>query len=283
MNPAALIVAAWLSLATQPAAQPADPAKPTRPGTPASPAPAETARAEGPFDKQLLAIAADYTRWPRVSDKANWAPAMCRIPAPTGVQRSVSGDAETHGKKLYFVFARDSAAYTEMSSYGTHDYPGTSKPESKPCSNPVGQSLVKQSFAPVPVKAADVPKPAPDNSAVVQRELPEDYARDEKGDIFKAGEARELFIMTKVDPKTEGTDQGWVYAVLSADGKKVISAGAIESCMECHKQTNRDRLYGSPWSWPRGKDGKVDWSLVRERQPEAEKKIEPASGMGEIK
>lgn len=53
-----------------------------------------------------------------------------------------------------------------------------------------------------------------------------------------------LFIMMKLDPKTKGADQGWVYGTVSADGKTVSSSGRVESCMGCHVQTKNDRLFG---------------------------------------
>src|SRR5262245_43329464 len=70
----------------------------------AAPAPQEPARAPA-FEKELLAAAAGYQRWERVSDRANWAPQMCKIPPMSGVQQSRSDDADTHGRKLYFLFA----------------------------------------------------------------------------------------------------------------------------------------------------------------------------------
>lgn len=234
---------AWA--ATQP--PPSDP--------PPQPAPAPT---PGPFDATLLRIAAEYKQYPRVSDRANWAPAMCRAPGPTGVQHSRSPDAQTHGRKLYFLYAKDSAAYDRMSSYGTLDYPGTNKAEQAPWLNPVGQTVVKESFVPVEVAAAEIPKPPSDPSLMRQRELPDNYAKD--GDkYFKAADPTQLFIMTRLDSETPGTDQGWVYGVVTADAKTVLSAGMIESCMDCHRKTTRDRLYGHRWSWPVDEKGNIQW------------------------
>jgi hypothetical protein len=52
--------------------------------------------------------------------------------------------------------------------------------------------------------------------------------------------------MFKLDPKTPGTDEGWVYGTVSADGKQVTSAGRVESCMRCHQKAPHDRLFGLP-------------------------------------
>lgn len=54
----------------------------------------------------------------------------------------------------------------------------------------------------------------------------------------------DLFIMAKLDPKTAGTDQGWVYGTVTPDGKTVTAAGRVESCMKCHQAARHDRLFG---------------------------------------
>ena len=43
---------------------------------------------------------------------------------------------------------------------------------------------------------------------------------------------------------TPGTDEGWVYGTVTADGKTVTSAGRVASCMKCHVQAKNDRLFG---------------------------------------
>src|SRR5436190_351218 len=66
-----------------------------------------------------------------------------------------------------------------------------------------------------------------------------------KGDkLFKATKQADLFIMFKLDPKTPGTDNGWVYGTVTPDGKTVTSAGRVESCMKCHQDAKADRLFG---------------------------------------
>ena len=50
--------------------------------------------------------------------------------------------------------------------------------------------------------------------------------------------------MLKLDPSTPETDEGWVYGTLSADGQRVTAAGRVESCMDCHVDEGRDRMYG---------------------------------------
>lgn len=80
---------------------------------------------------------------------------------------------------------------------------------------PIGQTIVKESWE--PSKVISVP-PTVKNA---------------------------LFIMTKVDPATKGTDNGWIYGTVTADGKTVTSGGRVQSCMGCHTgSTTHDRMFG---------------------------------------
>ncbi len=192
------------------------------------------------FEQQILLIAANYKRsFARVSDRAHWSPQLCRAPRPTGVQQSASNDAGTHGRKLYHLYAANSAAYDEM-SYGSADTAWRG--------NPVGQAVVKEAFRPEEVLAAQ----RPESLKTPQGEptLPDGYL-EENGTLYRAGDPAGLFIMLKLDPATPHTDNGWIYAVTTPDAAAVLEVGAIQSCMECHAMTTRDRLYGHRASWPR--------------------------------
>lgn len=50
--------------------------------------------------------------------------------------------------------------------------------------------------------------------------------------------------MMKLDPATPNTDDGWVYATLTPDGKAVTASGRIASCTECHTKAPHERLFG---------------------------------------
>lgn len=223
--------------------------------------PAAAAPAEKPsFESLILAAAAEYKQFPRVSDRANWAPAMCRVPPPTGVQQSEAPEPATgsnsHGRKLYFLFAKDDRAYDAMSMSGTLGYPRTTDPDAKPWSNPVGQTVVKEAFKPSAVSPDK--RPADETDTFGQKHLPAEYL-ELNGTLYRTGDPAGLFIMIKLDPATPETDNGWIYGVTSPDNKSVVASGRIASCMGCHEQTTRDRLYGHKWSWPRDKDGKPAW------------------------
>jgi len=66
---------------------------------------------------------------------------------------------------------------------------------------------------------------------------------EKDGKLYKASKKGDLYIMFQLDAKTPGTDDGWVYATVTADGKTVTSAGRVASCMKCH-ETKTNRLFG---------------------------------------
>jgi hypothetical protein len=187
-----------------------------------------------PFADKLLDIAKKYERFGRVDDEFRWAPWLCRSPNPGTVAFSASKDKDTHGQKLYSLFASDRPAYAQLQT----------KKQA-----PVGQVIVKESWTPEP-------SDAPPQKDVEFRKL---NAKDRHGEDlvdhfspyvqrdgkwFKASKKAGLFVMMKYDPKTEGTDEGWVYATVSADLKQVTSIGKVASCMECHVKAKFDRQFG---------------------------------------
>jgi hypothetical protein len=210
------------------------------------------------LDALLLSIARNYKSYERVSDTTHWAPEMCRSMTAsdkTGVQQSASRDDDTHGRKLYFLYSADASDYWNMSL--NHSRRFQNEPDrSDPWTNAIGQIVVKESFKPVEVPESSPPstdKPPDDPKDAPHPALPADHAR--LGDkIFKASEPAGLFIMVKFDPESSKTDKGWVYATTSPDAQTITSRGRIASCIECHKQTDRDRLYGHQWSWPHDED-----------------------------
>ncbi len=113
---------------------------------------------------------------------------------------------------------------------------------------PIGQTLVKESWT---AKLVDAPVEERGN-------LPSDQAARD-GRVYARGEARELFVMLKLDPATPDTDAGWIYATVTPDRKTVTAAGRIASCMACHTEAGHDRQFGVPDDWytmrcaPRGK------------------------------
>jgi Cytochrome P460 len=187
-----------------------------------------------PFEEELLRAAKEYKAWGRVDDEVRFAPELCRMPNPGIARFSASEDADTHGQKLYSLFAR------HRKEYVTAD-------KTKPVT--VGQVIVKESWVPEEVKDMKPVRPG-FVAAEFRHGKPDDdhfYPYAAKGDkVYKAGQPAGLFIMKKLDPKTPGTDDGWVYGTVSADAKTVTAAGKVESCMKCHTDAKHDRLFGLP-------------------------------------
>jgi hypothetical protein len=197
----------------------------------------EDARLDGegtPFHGRLLAVARSYQGYHLIDPLVRWSPRYCQAP-PSEPALSRSTDEATHGRKLYFLFAKEVPA-TRSSGYVPARGP-----------TPAGQAVVKEAWAPEEV--ADDGSPLRPVSLEVEvgghtrrREfLP--YAR-QGGRLYHAREKAGLFIMLKLDRATRGTDEGWVYGTVTADGRRVTSAGRVGSCMRCHREAPHDRLFG---------------------------------------
>lgn len=256
----AILALAALALLLQP--EPAPSAKAPEPPKPTAPDLAKTTDPKDAkaLEKLLLAIAAEYTKYPRVSDRANWAPELCMLPPPAGVQSSASTQEKTHGKKLYFLYAADAQAYDKIGWWAREDL--REKGDPKTLSNPVGTIVVKEAFKPAELKPGEKIPDAPKTNDIRQPLMHPNYTTLD-GKTYKTGDPAGLYIMVKLDPKLDPasgekrtTDEGWIYATTSPDAKTITASGRIASCIDCHKDTGRDRLYGPQWSWPRDKDGK---------------------------
>lgn len=171
------------------------------------------------FQARLRELAADYESYARVDDELHWAPYLCRLPMPSYPRRSASTHLDTHGQKLYYVFAKDRDAYLGR---------GGKTPSG------VGQVVVKEAW-----EVEEVPATTPYDPG----QSPVRYLK-ENGRLFHARQKSGLFIMYRLDPSTPDTDNGWVYGTLMPDGKSVTSAGRVGACMGCHQQAPHERLFG---------------------------------------
>jgi hypothetical protein len=191
-----------------------------------------------PYAEKLLELAKTYERLGRIDDELRWAPGLCRMPQPGRPQFSDSKDDDTHGRKLYSLFAKDQQKYFE-----------TNNVRKDVVTAPIGQIIVKESWVPEETKLAQTPAPIvkktnPDAKPPlnhVDHFLP--YVQKD-GKWYKASKLAGLYVMMKFDPKTPDTDQGWIYGTVSADLKRVTAVGKIASCMECHTKTKHDRQFG---------------------------------------
>src|SRR5437016_11734495 len=102
---------------------------------------ASCAQAPGVPEPPIRKIAEEYRTYGRVSDRLQWAPTLCRAPSPAPPRPSVSRDPETHGKKLYYLYAKNFEAYRT-----SHELP-----------QPVGQVLVKEAWLPAATSTSSRP------------------------------------------------------------------------------------------------------------------------------
>ena len=131
----------------------------------------------------------------------------------------MSTSADTHGRKLYFVYAKDRAAYL-------------SRDGKTPAFD--GQAVIKEAWT-----AEEVPA----TTTYDTTKSPVRYIKE--GDkLYYAKELAGLFVMYRTDAKTAGTDGGWVYGTVAADAKTITSSGLVQSCMNCHKDATYERLFG---------------------------------------
>lgn len=82
------------------------------------------ANPDQPFHARLLEIATKYKAAPFAvpvdGHVPRWAPELCRMPEagkdfiPSKPRTSASKDADTHGQKLYFLYAKDQSAYLDL-------------------------------------------------------------------------------------------------------------------------------------------------------------------------
>jgi len=89
-------------------------------------------------DPRLLDVVRSYTAYGRVDDGLRGSSTRCDAPPPLPApRRSASRDESPHGRKEYYLFAKDRAAYLHA----------------KDVDQPDGQVVVKESWVPGPPRA----------------------------------------------------------------------------------------------------------------------------------
>lgn len=111
-----------------------------RPVEPVDSAPKTKDENNPAFHKALLEITGQYKGYQKLDEVPKLAPELCGMPAPLPPRLSASSDGGSHGKKVFYLYARDLAAYLK------HD-------KVKP-----GQALVKESFKAIPIKTGTLQK-----------------------------------------------------------------------------------------------------------------------------
>lgn len=168
---------------------------------------------EGRLEDRLARAARTYLAWGRVDDELRWAPYLCRQPLPSRPRLSAA-EGGGHAEKLYFLYARDRAAYVAGREA-------------------VGQVIVKESWTHRPV--------TPEAAAQVHGAPL--VAQTPSGATVEPDRAAGLFVMMRVDPRDPRGDHGWAYGTVSPEGR-VTSAGPLPTCRGCHVEAGPGRLFG---------------------------------------
>lgn len=205
---------------------PNEPATPVVAPQPTKPAPPVIEANDPRWHPLLQEIAAHYTTWGRVDDQMRWAPALCTMPQPSRARISASGDESTHGRKLYTLYAKDPVAYGAPRTF----WPA---PEIVSLAG-LTQVVVKEAFRPVEI--------ATDPGMGIGRDM---LPAEQDGKRYMPGEPMGLYVVFKPSKPIAETDAGWVYGTITSDGKTVTSAGRVASCMGCHVDAKRERLFGT--------------------------------------
>lgn len=170
-------------------------------------APSASGAEASPFAPLLRSIGAGYTQYAKADERLFFAPELCAAPQQ-GPRLPISmPPAAPHGGKVYFVYAKDVPTYTRVEGAKAGGGHGIAGDAA------ASQVIVKETWA-----------------------AREGGTKGEKGP---------LFIMAKVGEK-RGTDDGWIFGMVSADGKDVLEAGVVETCANCHKNAKHDHQFGPP-------------------------------------
>ena len=160
------------------------------------------------FSERLLQIAKDYKTYAQVDGRLRPAPTLCAAPMlGPSLLVSKSDDGATHGKKVYFLFAKDRQEYLGLMDVNI----GTGKDallsaeridEAKKNSpHQVGQAIVKEAWLPAKVEPATKAR----SQSGATRQGPTVKIGD---DEFYAKEKIGLFIIYKLAENTPDTDHG---------------------------------------------------------------------------
>lgn len=205
------------------------------------------------FHETLTGIAKHYKKAGYVDFEARWAPGLCRAPilgtdyTPAQARLSASKDDDTHGRKLYFLFAQNKQTYLQVGKDKDAKKVDPLKARvSEDVFGAAGMPKELQALQQFIVKESWAPEAATEQEA---QQLPRfgDWRLStvlKDGKWYKPGKQGALYIMVKLDAKTPGTDEGWVYGTLTPDAQTVTSSGKVESCMSCHTKATHDRQFG---------------------------------------
>lgn len=157
------------------------------------------------FHKALLQAASEYKTYGQVDDNFQFAPALCAAPSMLPQkQPKISSSTDASTHGQKIYYLY---AKNKLAYMRLRD-PNTP------------QTIVKESWTPKKtISSGGVQQLSPD-------------------------QINALFIMVKLEGTPSGTDNGWVYGTVTADGHTVTSSGKVQSCMGCHQDAPHGRLFG---------------------------------------
>ena len=173
------------------------------------------------LERLLAEIPKSYEHWSRVDEQVRISPLDCDLPDPGAGRLSASRDDATHGRKLYYLYARDRAGYLLGGELADH----------------VGQIVVKEAWHPQRLDPAK-------GLHLIHSQSQRPISAEIGGVRYETGARAGLFAMLKVDPATPNTDEGWIYATYPPGSTEPSEFGRIASCMECHVREGQGRLFG---------------------------------------
>ncbi|MGB0331647.1 MAG: hypothetical protein ACPGPE_07490, partial [Planctomycetota bacterium] len=167
---------------------------------------------------------------PVVGPHLNWSPFLCMMPPAARALHSTVEAEGGHGSKLYALRSNQGEAYMKL---GTEEE----------VELPLFTVLVKEAFAPVLHGGEDAPSPHSTPGwelAASQGYIP--FA-ERDGLTYRTGEPRGLFVMLRLPEGAAGTMDGWAFGTVDPSGR-VTGAGAMESCIRCHRAADHDGVFG---------------------------------------
>ncbi len=177
----------------------------------------------------LLAIAGRYDSFAR-ADGTHWSQLDCLAPPDDPAHLSRADEGTAHGRKVFVLRLFDFETYARETGGRSHAPSDARMGKGIPVPG-TEQVLVKVSYE--PTEDATKAQPFAGIAPAVH-----------KGKKYYPGEQKDLFVMYRPTDKSLATDSGWLYGTVSADGKRVSSAGLVKSCMSCHEKAPHGRQFG---------------------------------------
>jgi hypothetical protein len=261
------------------------PAQPKRVAARALPAPSAAASPPSTPEiaARVEEAVSAYKGWGRVDELPGSAPTLCAYWPPVASRARRSDAPAEHGKKLYYLYASDLAQYRYASGGMPIGFAVVKESYRAVKLEPALESLLAR-FPELRVdaagkvfrvrrgepsllvgEAARAPyglgaemastdpwdgHPPPSDEASWQMRggvAAPIHTLEVDGQTYRTGDRADLYVMVKVgEARAEGTDAGWIYAVLSPDGSVLHQASVLEQCAGCHAASPHDRLFGPP-------------------------------------